>query len=183
MLLGSISAFGQQNTRLKYYNRYKIFEPYFQDDWHVTSHLTLNLGLRVSLFGTYREKQQQAFNFDPAAYVVGQTTVDPDTGIVSGNLFNGLVQCGKGSVPAGCMKGHLFNPAPRIGFSWDPQGNGRLRSAAATAFSSTGNGNESSTESLENSPPLAFAYSKTIFRIMPPLAAGQVRHHRHSRSA
>ena len=68
LLLGNISSYGQQDQRIKYYNRYKIVEPYFQDDWHVNSHLTLNLGLRVSLFGTYREKQQQAFNFDPAHY-------------------------------------------------------------------------------------------------------------------
>ena len=158
LLLGNISSFGQQNTRLKYYNRYKIFEPYFQDDWRVTSRLTLNLGLRVSLFGTYREKQQQAFNFDPAAYVPGETTVDPDSGIVSGNLFNGIVQCGVGSVPAGCMKGHLFNPAPRIGFAWDPRGNGKTAIRGGYGiFFEHGNGNESSTESLENSPPLAFA--------------------------
>ena len=85
-----------RSVRLKYYNRYKIVEPYFQDDWHVTSHLTLNLGLRVSLFGTYREKQQQAFNFDPAAYQAGDTTINPDASdrFVSGNLPNGLVQCG-----------------------------------------------------------------------------------------
>ncbi len=31
---------------LNYYNRYKILEPYFQDDWRVTKKLTLNLGLR-----------------------------------------------------------------------------------------------------------------------------------------
>ncbi|MGZ4733715.1 MAG: hypothetical protein ACXVZH_16405 [Terriglobales bacterium] len=61
----------------------------------------MNLGLRLSLFGTYRGKQQQAYNFDPAAYVQGDTFVDPGTGIVSGNLFNGIVQCGVGSVPAG----------------------------------------------------------------------------------
>jgi len=158
LLLGNISSFGQQNTRLKYYNRYKILEPYFQDDWRVTSHLTLNLGLRISLFGTYREKQQQAFNFDPAAYVPGATTVDPATGIVSGNLFNGIVQCGVGSIPAGCMKGHLFNPAPRIGFAWDPKGNGKTAIRGGYGiFFEHGNGNESSTESLENSPPLAFA--------------------------
>ena len=158
MLLGNVSSFGQQNVRLKYYNRYKILEPYFQDDWRVTSHLTLNLGLRLSLFGTYREKQQQAYNFDPAAYTQGQTTVDPSTGIVSGNLFNGLVQCGVGSIPAGCMKGHLFNPAPRIGFAWDPRGNGKTAIRGGYGiFFEHGNGNESSTESLENSPPLAFA--------------------------
>ena len=27
--------------------------------------------------------------------------------------------------PRSCMKGHLFNPAPRIGFAWDPRGDGK----------------------------------------------------------
>jgi len=56
LLLGYIASFGQQNATIKYYNRYKILEPYFQDDWRVSNRLTLNLGLRVSLFGTYRER-------------------------------------------------------------------------------------------------------------------------------
>src|SRR6184192_167947 len=118
LLLGQISSYGQQDRRLKYYNRYKILEPYFQDDWHATNHLTLNLGLRVSLFGTYREKQKQAFNFDPTHYQPGVTTINSD-GSVS-NLFinglpNGIVQCGVTSgVPVSCMEGHLFNPAPRV---------------------------------------------------------------------
>jgi hypothetical protein len=169
LLTGHIASFGQQDQFVKYYNRYKIVEPYFQDDWHVTKRLTLNLGLRVSLFETYREKQQQAFNFDPAVYVFGQTTVDPATGVVTGltanglppsvtNLPNGIVQCGVGKVPAGCMEGHLFNPAPRIGFAWDPQGNGKtaIRGGYGIFLEHT-NGNEGNTESLENSPPLANA--------------------------
>src|SRR5205085_8034279 len=41
--LGFISSFGQQDRFIKYYNRYKILEPYFQDDWHITPRLTLNL--------------------------------------------------------------------------------------------------------------------------------------------
>jgi hypothetical protein len=169
LLLGQITSFGQQDVRLKYYNRYKILEPYFQDDWHVTNRLTLNLGLRISLFGTYRDKQKQAFNFDPNRYVAGQTTVNPD-GTVNfltvdngppslTNLPNGIVQCGvTGGVPVSCMKGHLFNPAPRIGFAYDPRGNGKtaIRGGYGIFFEHA-NGNEGNTESLENSPPLANA--------------------------
>jgi hypothetical protein len=172
LLLGNISSYGQQDRFLKYYNRYKIVEPYFQDDWHVSSRLTLNLGLRVSLFGTYREKQKQAFNFDPAHYVQGQTTLNSD-GTVNNltangqpasvdNLPNGIVQCGvTPGVPVSCMQGHLFNPAPRIGFAYDLSGNGRtaIRGGYGIFFEHA-NGNEGNTESLENSPPLANAVTQ-----------------------
>jgi hypothetical protein len=170
LLVGQIASFGQQDRFVKYYNRYKIAEPYVNDDWRITDRLTLNLGLRISLFGTYREKQHQAFNFDPTKYVQGQTTVDPTLDTVKGltangqapsvtNLPNGIVQCGvTAGVPAGCMQGHIFNPAPRIGFAWDPWGNGKtaIRGGYGIFYEHT-NGNEGNTESLENSPPLANA--------------------------
>ena len=162
LLLGQISSYGQQDKRVKYFNRYKIVEPYFQDDWHVTNRLTVNLGLRVSLFGTYREKQKQAFNFDPAQYQAGVTTINPDgtvDGLFINGLPNGIVQCGVTTgVPVSCMEGHLFNPAPRIGFAYDPKGDGKtaIRGGYGIFFEHA-NGNEGNTESLENSPPLANA--------------------------
>ena len=69
LLTGNIASFRQASGQPKYYLRYKIFEPYFQDDWRVTPRLTLNLGLRISLFGTVYDNQKQAFNFDPTKYV------------------------------------------------------------------------------------------------------------------
>jgi len=174
MLIGQIGSFSQTNLQTKYYNRYKIVEPYVQDDWRVNKKLTLNLGLRVSLFGTYREKLKQAYNFDPAVYSLASApqidingTVTGQAGAIipnSGNPFTGLVQCGVGGVPAGCMKGHLFNPAPRIGFAYDPFGDGKtaIRGGYGIFFEHT-NGNEGNTESLEGTPP--YVLSSTQYNV------------------
>ena len=180
LLLGNVSSFQQWSAKAKYYNRYKIVEPYFQDDWRVTKRLTLNLGLRVSLFGTYREKLLQAYNFDPSAFnTANEPNFDANGFLVqnaagTANPLNGVVQCGGkgGNLPlipgsafpavaigsnsnAGCLSGHLFNPAPRIGFAWDPKGDGKMavRGGYGIFYEHT-NGNEGNTESLEGSAPL-----------------------------
>ena len=80
----------------------------------MNNRLTVNLGLRVSLFGTYREANKNAWNWDPTKYVPNQFTVDPGygellfngspvaaTSLVSGNSIVsalGLVQCGANGV-------------------------------------------------------------------------------------
>lgn len=162
-LIGNVYSFDQTNLLTKYYNRYKILEPYIQDDWHVSNKLTLNLGLRISLFGTYREKYHQAYNWEPGAYNPSGIGLNPD-GSVSGNPFDGIVQCGVNGTPAGCLQGHLFNPAPRVGFAYDPVGDGKtsIRGGYGVFFEHT-NGNEGNTESLEGSPPLV--QNQTIYNI------------------
>src|SRR5260370_22821170 len=127
----------------------------------------------------------QAFNFDPTGYVAaGAPAVDPNSGVLiagPGNPFDGIVQCGgKGGTSAitastlvefpnstvgsasnaGCLKGHLFNPAPRIGFAFDPKGDGKMaiRGGYSIFYEHT-NGNEGNTETLEGSAPLGLTAS------------------------
>ena len=154
LLAGRIKSFAQGSDQPKYYLRHKIFEPYFQDDWRVTERLTLNLGLRISMFGTSRDAKDQAYNFDPSHFVPGASFINPD-GSVGGNPFNGIVQCGKVHIPVGCYTGHLFNPAPRVGFAWNPYGDGKtaIRGGYGIFYEYT-NGNEATATALEGSPPL-----------------------------
>jgi carboxypeptidase family protein/TonB-dependent receptor-like protein len=191
LLVGKVAQFSQVNLQAKYYNRYKIVEPYFQDDWRLTKKFTLNLGLRLSLYGTYRERYRHAFNFEPSAFTAGGSPAIDDGTVTGqegafipgpGNPFNGVVQCGGpggttfvpslvtssfsgatvgSSSRAGCLKGHLFNPAPRIGFAWDPKGDGRMaiRGGYGIFFEHT-NGNEANTESLEGSAPFSLNASQ-----------------------
>jgi hypothetical protein len=161
MLMGYISNFSQPNQNLKYYNRYKVMEPFFQDDWRVTKRLTLNLGVRVSLYGSYYERYGRAYNFDPNAYVAANApVVDPNTGALdfppgqSVETMTGMVHCGYNGVHSSCMSGHLFNPAPRIGFAFDPKGDGKTAIRAGYGiFFEHANGNDANTESLEGNPP------------------------------
>lgn len=175
-----IQYFQQDSTQLKYYSRYTVVEPYAQDDWKVTPRLTLNLGLRISLFGLWHEKYNNAYNWSPQAYsqaLASLVAVNPQVGnLISTStlqniplnlnnldprITNGLVRCGVGGVPSGCMQGHVFNPAPRIGFAWDPTGSGMTSIRAGYGiFYEHGTSYEANTGSLIGSAPLVLTMTQ-----------------------
>ncbi|HUA13974.1 MAG TPA: carboxypeptidase regulatory-like domain-containing protein [Verrucomicrobiae bacterium] len=181
-LYEAIQSFSQDSTQYKYYNRYQILEPYLQDDWKVNSRLNVNLGVRFSLFGLWNEKYHQAYNWNPANYnpaLAAQLRVDPITGellsVPDGaaipinltnpdpRIINGIVRCGVSGVPNGCMTGHLFNPAPRIGVAFDPRGDGKTSIRAGYGiFYEHGTGEEANTGSLEASAPNVLSMTQTF---------------------
>ncbi len=100
-----------------------------QDDWKVTPRLTLNLGLRYDYLSPSTDRRDRLGNFDPSR--LDQTALS----VGGPGLLNGFV------LPAGASFGSIkgtpgvsdstftiannLNFAPRVGFAFDPKGDGK----------------------------------------------------------
>jgi hypothetical protein len=141
------------------------FEPYFQDDWRVTSRLTLNLGVRYYLPTPYHDVSPNSLD---SLFVPGQYNPAAEAQLdISGNLIpgtghtyltygNGLVPCGTGGIHTGCQLPYRGGIAPRFGFAWDPTGSGKTAIRGGYGISyDVSNGNEGASGFFGNPPVVA----------------------------
>jgi hypothetical protein len=92
----------------------KQYALFAQDEWKVTPRFTLTLGLRYEY--TSPEKDKRGFSFTILPGVQSQRFV---------NAPLGLVFPGDPGAPSGWYFPDHKDFAPRIGFAWDPFGNGK----------------------------------------------------------
>jgi hypothetical protein len=87
---------------------------FFEDDWKVSRKLTLNLGMRWEPYLPLEEQHNRLTAFRPGQ----QSTLYP-------NAPRGLLLAGDPGVPDSIVDREWRKFAPRIGFAFDPQGNGK----------------------------------------------------------
>jgi Carboxypeptidase regulatory-like domain/TonB dependent receptor len=100
--------------------RDRALDAYGQDTYKVTSHLTLNLGLRYELPFPSTERHNEVNLFVPGA----QSQVVPTAPA-------GLLYPGDSGVPAGLIPTQKTAFAPRFGLAWDPRGDSKTVVSAA----------------------------------------------------
>lgn len=188
-LLGQSTSFVQLQTDIRATINQNQLEFYGQDEYRVRPNLTLSYGLRYSLFRQPTDANNIATSFDPNTFDPANAPVIDNGGLLctpatqpcsgttstnpSYNPLNGIINGGKNSPYGSKVARDVYNGfAPRLGFAWDPRGQGKMsiRGGYGIFVEAIGVGNVEN--SLFANPP--YAGTTTIYNapLDNPSAAG-----------
>jgi len=102
---------------------------YFQDDWKLTRRLTLNLGIRYDYLGPATDVKGRLGNFDPSR-LDATTLANGGPGLLNGFILPasanfGAIKGTPGVSDSTLLSNSPHNFAPRVGFAFDPKGDGK----------------------------------------------------------
>jgi hypothetical protein len=150
-ILGQVTTYTEASTRLRNESLHMLVEWYGQDTWKIAKNLSLEYGVRFTYFQQPYNPYDQMSNFQanlfdrtqapvlfrPALDPTGKrVAINPLTnqlapvaligGLVpgTGNLLNGIVLPNASGIPRGFMH-NQFVLGPRVGFAYDPFGDGK----------------------------------------------------------
>jgi hypothetical protein len=141
-LLGTAKSYNELAVQDHGFWNNASWAAYVQDNWRATRRLTLNLGLRWDGIPHTYEANNRMGNFYPSLYDPNMAAIVQADGTISPNspglgtspnpilagvplYLNGIGTPGKNGIPKGLVSDHWANFGPRLGFAYDPSGEGK----------------------------------------------------------
>ena len=152
-LLGSINSYTESTAKPYAEGRFNQAEGFVQDNWRVTSRLTLDFGARFYYLGPTYVAGQDVSYFDPQQWASAQAPLlfqpvcpnnaascagnvrqarNPLTGQILNNTYIDKLVPSSGDFYEGMVvakqtvyKGEFLAPAPRVGFAWNVFGDNK----------------------------------------------------------
>jgi hypothetical protein len=180
-LLGILTSYTESTSRPPLYEYTTNLDWFAQDNWKVSRKLTLNYGVRFAWSQPWHSIQNLEAGFVPWLWDPNQVVkliqptmsggkrmgLDPFTGQIlpavnigaiapeSKNLYNGIVyRITNPGWPQGLRNTDGIKTSPRLGFAWDPFGNGKTVIRGGGGFFYSTHDRDNYQSSIQYTPPI-----------------------------
>ena len=141
-LCGNACTYSEAQNEVTEHLRFNRYEMFAQDSWKPRANVTVDYGIRYSLYPPITDANNVLTSFLPSAYVAANAPKCANAActlltVGTGDPLNGIIVAGKNSPFGDAIyafdKGNI---QPRIGVTWDPKSDGRTiyRSSYGTYY-------------------------------------------------